>query len=574
MKIVCESCGAKYSIADEKVAGKVFKIRCKKCSAVIVVKGDQQAEGAETAGAFDYGSDAIWHVVVSGEQQGPFAPRQIGELLAEGKIDWEAYVWREGMEGWQPAKDVEALVKSVMAEAEGSEPATTAQPSRLGGDVFGGSSDMGADPFASSDDGGLSGVIGQSVASATAAGGGADLFADSSRSAFAAAADDDDDDHGAAASRGGPKVSGDQALTGQRNENSVLFSLSNLQALATGSGSAPASARPKAGMAQGEGSGLIDIRALASATQAVADRPQYANTRDKVEDLLAVGSTGTTFSATSLAAPVAIDKPDHGRTMLYAMAAAILLLGGVVTYLVVKPSAPQPIAQIAPADDGNGDEENLTVPAARAPKEEPTEAPQAAEPTPPAEEPSEPAKEEGDKTAEASKEDGDKSERSSSRRERRHAGDSDKSAEKTEKAEKPEPVAAAEPAAAKKPAANSGDKSLDDLLDTALGGGKPAKAAKPAPAASESLPATPSRDDVLGAMKGIASDVAACGKGESGVAMAKVGVTGASGKVSSVDVGGQFAGTPVGSCIAKEVRKAKFPKFSQSTFSFSYPFKI
>ncbi|MBW2212228.1 MAG: zinc-ribbon domain-containing protein, partial [Deltaproteobacteria bacterium] len=29
MKIVCDSCGAKYSIADEKVAGKIFKIRCK-----------------------------------------------------------------------------------------------------------------------------------------------------------------------------------------------------------------------------------------------------------------------------------------------------------------------------------------------------------------------------------------------------------------------------------------------------------------------------------------------------------------------------------------------------------------
>jgi len=27
MKIVCDSCGAKYSIADEKVAGKVFKLR-------------------------------------------------------------------------------------------------------------------------------------------------------------------------------------------------------------------------------------------------------------------------------------------------------------------------------------------------------------------------------------------------------------------------------------------------------------------------------------------------------------------------------------------------------------------
>lgn len=569
MKIVCESCGAKYSIADEKVAGKVFKIRCKKCSAVIVVKGDQPSEGAEAAREFDYGGDAIWHVVVGGEQQGPFAPRQIGELLAEGKIDWEAYVWREGMEGWQPAKDVEPLVKSVMAEAEGGEGATTAAGGSPRGEVFGGSNDMGADPFASSsDDGGLSGVIGQQVASAQAAGGGADLFADSSRSAFAAAAADDDDVHsGGTGSRGGA-----EAPTGQRNENSVLFSLSNLQALATGSGAAPAAGRPKPGMAQGEGSGLIDIRALASATQAVAEKPLGGSSREKVEDLLAVGSSNTTFSATSLAAPVAVDKGDQSKTMLYAMAAAILLLGGAVTYLVVRPSAPQPIAAITQPED-SGDDERLKVPAAAAAgatadNQAPTEAPQAAEPSPA--EPAAPS-DDSDKSA---RNDDDKAERSTREHgehsSRRH--DKEKDKEKEKEKEKPEPVAAAEPPPKK---TSSGDKSLDDLLSTALGE-KPKAPSKPAAsaAASENLPATPSRDDVLGAMKGISSAVQACGGGQSGVAMAKVGVTGSSGKVSSVDVSGQFAGSPVGSCVAKEVRKAKFPKFSQSTFSFSYPFKI
>ncbi|MEY4511198.1 MAG: hypothetical protein RLZZ450_3320 [Pseudomonadota bacterium] len=570
MKIVCESCGAKYSIADEKVAGKVFKIRCKKCSAVIVVKGDQPSEGAEAAREFDYGSDAIWHVVVGGEQQGPFAPRQIGELLAEGKIDWEAYVWREGMEGWQPAKDVEPLVKSVMAEAEGGE-ASTKVASGGRGEVFGGSNDMGADPFASSsDDGGLSGVIGQQVASAQAAGGGADLFADSSRSAFAAAAADDDDAH--SGSGGGSRGAG-EAPTGQRNENSVLFSLSNLQALATGSGAAPAAGRPKPGMAQGEGSGLIDIRALASATQAVAEKPFGASSREKVEDLLAVGSSNTTFSATSLAAPVATDKGDSSKTMLYAMAAAILLLGGAVTYLVVRPSAPQPIAAITQPEDNGGDDDRLKVPAsaatgaAAADNQAPTEAPQAAEPSP--SEPSAPSGD-SDKTARS---DDDKSERGA----RDHSDHSSRRHEKAEKEkdkekEKPEPVAAAEPPPKK--ASSSGDKSLDDLLSTALGD-KPKAPSKPAAAAaSENLPATPSRDDVLGAMKGITSAVQACGAGQSGVAMAKVGVTGSSGKVTAVDVSGQFAGSPIGSCVAKEVRKAKFPKFSQSTFSFSYPFKI
>ena len=46
MKIVCGNCGAKYSISDDKVQGKVFKIRCRKCSNVIVVKGTADEEGS------------------------------------------------------------------------------------------------------------------------------------------------------------------------------------------------------------------------------------------------------------------------------------------------------------------------------------------------------------------------------------------------------------------------------------------------------------------------------------------------------------------------------------------------
>ena len=49
MKIVCDKCATKYSIADEKVRGKVFKIRCKKCSHVIVVKGGENASAEAVA---------------------------------------------------------------------------------------------------------------------------------------------------------------------------------------------------------------------------------------------------------------------------------------------------------------------------------------------------------------------------------------------------------------------------------------------------------------------------------------------------------------------------------------------
>jgi hypothetical protein len=39
-------------------------------------------------------------------------------------------------------------------------------------------------------------------------------------------------------------------------------------------------------------------------------------------------------------------------------------------------------------------------------------------------------------------------------------------------------------------------------------------------------------------------------------------------------VSGQFAGTPVASCVAKEVGKAKFPRFATPTFAVTFPFKI
>jgi len=49
MKIVCDACQAKYSISDDKVQGKVFKIRCKKCSNIIVVRGGANAQEAAPA---------------------------------------------------------------------------------------------------------------------------------------------------------------------------------------------------------------------------------------------------------------------------------------------------------------------------------------------------------------------------------------------------------------------------------------------------------------------------------------------------------------------------------------------
>src|SRR5687768_4133522 len=142
MKIVCESCSAKYSIADEKVAGRVFKIRCKKCGSAIVVRGDQvdDAGGGVAAGGeeaptrvVDYGGEAVWHIVIDGEQQGPYAPAQLGEMLSAGTMSWDIFVWREGFDDWKPAQDIEELVQAIMGGGA---------PAEAGGDPFG----AGAEP--------------------------------------------------------------------------------------------------------------------------------------------------------------------------------------------------------------------------------------------------------------------------------------------------------------------------------------------------------------------------------------------------------------------------------------------
>ena len=105
MKIVCDACQAKYSISDDKVQGKVFKIRCKKCSNIIVVRGG--AGAAEPVAptpeketrVYDYGDEggdqppagdeSVWHVVINQDQVGPMTAAEVPQRFAAGEIDGE-----------------------------------------------------------------------------------------------------------------------------------------------------------------------------------------------------------------------------------------------------------------------------------------------------------------------------------------------------------------------------------------------------------------------------------------------------------------------------------------------------
>lgn len=106
MKIVCGKCGARYSIADDKVAGRAVRIRCKLCGDAMVVRGDS-ATVAPPPGPD--ATDAPWHLVVDGEQQGPFRAAEVTRMLAAGDIDEHTYAWRSGLAGWLRVHEIPEL---------------------------------------------------------------------------------------------------------------------------------------------------------------------------------------------------------------------------------------------------------------------------------------------------------------------------------------------------------------------------------------------------------------------------------------------------------------------------------
>jgi predicted Zn finger-like uncharacterized protein len=322
MKIVCGSCGAKYSIADEKVQGKVFKIRCRKCSNVIVVKGSADgssvehlsAAEAESASAdFGGGANAAeWYVVIDGDQSGPMTPDEIEAQVASGRITPDCFVWRDGMGDWSLLKDVD-IFQHLAQSREEEATHVVESPVRAMAPRSGAVDD---DPTAAVDPGAVRAAMESnslydsfggygSAEPAPAAGGFAASFGGglgmntydepSSNDGLFASLDQGSSDKGGLAyqsfagigsssSLGGLSSGGEAAvanvrtsdapslsssskgapeLISTRNENSVLFSLSSLQKVEA----IKADSKPDVPLT--DGSGLIDLQGLASTHQAL-----------------------------------------------------------------------------------------------------------------------------------------------------------------------------------------------------------------------------------------------------------------------------------------------------------------
>jgi predicted Zn finger-like uncharacterized protein len=551
MKIACESCGTKYSIADDKVRGKVFKIRCKKCQNVIVVRGTEGGDAGHTtpaphemtmtpppaadsflaaevstsasmpaAPAAAAAAGAIWHVAIGKEQKGPFTAGEIKERARRGEINGETFVWREGLGDWKPLSDV--------AEFTDLLPATdVAREQPMFGTTRG---DRGAaDLFGKTDDGPTTGELrigGGVVASELPEGIGHDMFGE--------------------ADKAGKDAPPEAEMTGARHDTSVLFSLSNLGSMATGGKTAPQAAAKPSAPARTEGSGLIDIRKMA------AGIPVQHSAASA--DMEALGGVFSPAVPPPVLLPMAPSGPPKWLWPVVAIGAVVVLgVGGMFAYVltrkptvVVQAPAPAVVPQTA------GQAPGVAPPA-------PTQ-PAAAGPGTPAPAPA-PAPVAVAETGRESR--GPRKSSSGARGGSHH-----------ETSSSPPP---SEPKAAQKPAPKKGGgDTLDELLAGAVkgqtSGGKTSGGEQQA-APAEDLPETLSRSQIQSGMSGIRPRVQACNAQYRVPGTVTVALTiSRAGRIQTANVTGRFAGTPTGQCVEKAVKSATFPKFSGAPVSIDYPF--
>ena len=566
MKIICDSCGTKYSISDDKVRGKVFKIRCKKCSHIIVVRGGESgAEEAAPAPAAEGGGG--WHIVVEGEQVGPIADADVRGRIERGEIKGDTYIWKEGFADWLKISAVPEFSDLVTVESapiaiggdvfasDSAAPMPTNGTERSGGrrrsgasrPLFGNGSegDVFAAPVAASApaDGGLFGSATHSPASESrwpSSGGGTGTGSGSGMTA---------------SHHDGGRVDN---LTGQRHENSVLFSLSNLQSLAMPS-SKPASSMGGSSTAPTtEGSGLIDIRAMAASSGAA--RPDGRLGGSPADDDLPA------FGSFSPAAPVLLPLPSSSGPpkWIYAVIVAMIGLVGVVGYLAFKVIMPKPAPVIV-----------MQAPPAPAPAEPAKTVVAAREPGSPAI-PDEklPPREPGDGTGTPPVAGKDKDGKDKSSRKTSRSKDKDKKAVASDDRKGSEKAPEKQIAEPPKPAPGSIDALLAGATKSSGGGGRPKVSDDDKKGGGESSAGPLARGAVVSGMNAVKPKVQECYNQFKVPGMATFNFTiGKNGKVSSSTVTGKFAGTPTGACVEKAIKTATFPPSDGLSASYAFPIK-
>jgi predicted Zn finger-like uncharacterized protein len=718
IRVQCPTCNARYGVPEERVKGRVLKIRCKACSAIIEVRG---AAGAGKS-VLDRGRK-LWFLVVRRERVGPMTEQEVRERFARGEVKARTYGWRQGFTRWERLytiaefKDLLAAAPGEPAAAESEPPARGKRPTtrplpELGAVAVAAPPDsqeldfdarravdaadlpttgavtreanlsemrtfyhapemtpelrpgfqtqedadgaaLGSEDATPETDGALTPApavtpvptppTGVRVEAAAAAGGDTDP-GDSrlthvhfvERDPLAGLGDGgersvDDASVGRTAVKpqraeptsrpeaARPLADGefDRHLRGQRNDDSVLFSLNHLHRLARATVPAPRSGPAPTGL-----TGLFAIKSVAAPPPPLllpAEEPPR-EPRGVLATLLvlvvgAVLGAGTLLGGLYLARPAFVRSllglgSSHPTTAVVRGAAKAPPASAAIASARPAPDAAPPRVAAAPrtepVEEKKAEEKPAVATAADPPKkiDDKKLAVAKAEKSAPAEKSAAPAKtakkaaaakrvaalakRKRGKRAEAS-EDIDVVDPGAGETGSRAAKKSAKGEDAGEEKPEPTPPSKAESGEAKKAETKKaetkkGKKStteeLDSLIDAATDGKPPPKKQEEkAEAKKEEKKPAPglSRDQVAAGMKRAQSGVQDCNDKfqQTGMVTVEATIDGGSGRVGKGRVVGGFAGTAVGECVLQAVKRAaQFPKFGGGSVTVQYPFVL
>jgi predicted Zn finger-like uncharacterized protein len=539
MKIACEACGAKYTIADDKVRGRKVKIRCKGCGTPIVVDGQPggaSPSGAEADAALDGEATVVWSVNLSDTDSRTMSVEEIVQGYAAGVVTADAFVWKDGMADWVAILDSELapLLGGGSVENLPSVPAPEPDPAPAG--VAPMAAAAGGFPLTTNSPRATMPLFtapNQATAATRPAATRAQSQPDNTQDLFggidAAGAEEEVATSAPIIPQAGTSSYGDGNMTGARNENSVLFSLDALKA--GFSPSAPA-AKPTAKAPKAPSGG---------------GRPQQPSNPDDPfgmgasAGLMGVGGGCALFGGNNQAlltapapppppvapspaqlsvgfAQAAPARPNNKLVLIVGSIGGVVIIGLILALVFGRKHDETPSAE------GSASPSASAAPSALAelkkdepPASKPDETPAASASVAPAESAS--------------------------------AAPDAKTADKT-------PTAVA--VAVAKTATTDATKKKED----------------PIPPGPSDAPAF-SKSSAISALTAASMSASACKKPGGPTGSGKATVTFApSGRVTTATVSGAFAGTPVGGCVASGFRKAHVPAFSGSAVTVSKSFSI
>lgn len=147
MKFLCDQCKAKYQIPDEKIAGRNLRMKCRKCSHEIIIRGPKSPESISPRGSRRRGGSGAgsrpapprssaprsalgadfrrggalaqapvpkaaaveWYVAINDVPVGPIKREEVARKIGMGAVTAASLCWREGLDDWRPMGEVPEL---------------------------------------------------------------------------------------------------------------------------------------------------------------------------------------------------------------------------------------------------------------------------------------------------------------------------------------------------------------------------------------------------------------------------------------------------------------------------------